>query len=96
MTVSRRRILAGSAAAGAMLAAPAIVSAQATTIELWTFLDPNGRGVRSELLKEILQKKKKKGKIHEVRVIEESETASGFSDNLETLDGIGYGITITD
>lgn len=54
MTVSRRCILAGSAAAGAMLAAPAIVSAQATTIELWTFLDPNGRGVRSELLKEIL------------------------------------------
>jgi len=37
-----------------MFAAPRIANAQSgTSIEVWTFLDPNARGVRSELLKEI-------------------------------------------
>jgi len=53
MPTTRRRFLAGAAAA-ASLGAPRIAAAQAATVELWTFLDPNGRGVRSELLKEIL------------------------------------------
>ncbi|MCM0018648.1 MAG: sugar ABC transporter substrate-binding protein [Tagaea sp.] len=55
MSMRRRTILAMTAGLGGMLAAPAVVRGQAgTTIELWTFLDPNGRGVRAELLKEIL------------------------------------------
>ncbi len=54
MTTTRRKMLATSVATAGMIAAPHVARAQApTTIELWTFLDPNARGVRSELLKEI-------------------------------------------
>lgn len=54
MSITRRQSLATTAAAAATLAAPRISRGQtANSIELWTFLDPNGRGVRSELLKEI-------------------------------------------
>jgi multiple sugar transport system substrate-binding protein len=54
MTITRRGLVATAGAATASLAAPAIVRGQtATTVELWTFLDPNARGVRSEILKEI-------------------------------------------
>jgi len=54
MTINRRRILKSVAATAGLLAAPGVVRAQSgSTIEIWTFLDPNGRGVRSELLKEI-------------------------------------------
>ena len=55
MTTTRRSLLTGSAALAATLAAPAIVSAQAVTLEFWTFLDPAARGTRSELLAEILR-----------------------------------------
>ena len=54
MSIRRRTILAMGAGLGGMLAAPSLARAQSgTSIELWTFLDPAGRGVRSELLKEI-------------------------------------------
>lgn len=54
MSTTRRRILAATAAAAGTLAAPHVARSQtASTIEVWTFLDPNGRGIRSEILKEI-------------------------------------------
>ena len=54
MTTTRRVILKASAAAAGIISVPHFARAQTvTTIELWTFLDPNARGVRSELLKEI-------------------------------------------
>lgn len=55
MRVTRRRFLTTTAAAAATLASPAIVRAQSTTVEFWTFIDPAARGVRSELLNEILR-----------------------------------------
>ena len=55
MSITRRTLITTSAAALGGLAAPYIAQAQsANTVELWTFLDPNGRGVRAELLKEII------------------------------------------
>lgn len=54
MSIGRRQILKAAAATAGVLAAPAVLRAQtSTTVEVWTFLDPNARGVRSELLKEI-------------------------------------------
>jgi len=54
MSIVRRQLLTAAAAALGVLAAPAVLRAQSSTsIEVWTFLDPNARGVRSELLKEI-------------------------------------------
>jgi multiple sugar transport system substrate-binding protein len=54
MSMSRRKVLGRAAGSAALLAAPAITRAQATnTVEVWTFLDPNARGIRSEILKEI-------------------------------------------
>jgi multiple sugar transport system substrate-binding protein len=76
MPTTRRRFLAGAAAA-ASLAAPRIAAAQAATIELWTFLDPNGRGVRSELLKEILtQFERDNGATVRVNIIQWTEISA--------------------
>jgi multiple sugar transport system substrate-binding protein len=50
--ISRRGVLA----AGSVLAAPALVRAQApTTITMWTFLDPNRPGGRETALKQIIE-----------------------------------------
>lgn len=76
MTITRRTFLSTSAALLGGLASPYIALGQSgATVELWTFLDPNGRGVRSELMKEIITnfEKDNQGTTVKVNIIQWTE-----------------------